>query len=308
MLRLMCLRIPRALFKGLSIGVVVLSSSQVIRAAPLTFNTALPVAENEFVIREQFIFNRSSADPSTADRKRAAWSIASAVGYGVNSDLAIFGVLPYANKQLKMTSGAMRVTRQAEGFGDFKIFGRYTVLKKNSPGKNFRIAPFAGIEIPTGANTVRDALGRLPAGVQPGSGSWDVFGGAVATYQTLDFQFDAQARYQANAKADGFEFGDVARFDGSFQYRLWPRTLRSGVPGFFYGILETNIVHKQTNRIGGARDFNSGGTTVFLVPGVQYVTKRWIVETALQVPIVQNLHGAALKNDFILRAGFRFNI
>jgi hypothetical protein len=46
---------------------------------------------------------------------------------------------------------------------------------------------------------------------------------------------------------------------------------------------------------------------VFLSPGLQYVTKRWIVEGVVQLPVVQNLHGTALENDYVLRAGFRFN-
>ena len=51
----------------------------------------------------------------------------------------------------------------------------------------------------------------------------------------------------------------------------------------------------------------SGGTTLFLVPGLQYVTRRWIVEAAVQLPVVQDLNGTALENDYIVRAGFRFN-
>ena len=35
-------------------------------AAPITFNTALPVAEGEFVFREQLRWLRSSDDPSEA--------------------------------------------------------------------------------------------------------------------------------------------------------------------------------------------------------------------------------------------------
>jgi hypothetical protein len=147
----------------------------------------------------------------------------------------------------------------------------------------------------------------LPASIQPGSGSWDPFGGVVLTYQTLDFQIDAQASYQANMEANDVEFGDVARLDGSLQYRLWPRELGSGVPGFLYGILETNLIYQDENRSSGVDDPNSGGFTVFILPGFQYVTKRWIAEAGVQVPVVQDLNGTALETDYILRAGFRFN-
>ncbi len=276
-------------------------------SAPITFNTALPVANGEFVFREQFVLDQSGDDPSGGDRDRTVWSAVSVLGYGINGDLAMFGVVPYVDKHLDLTSGGARRTRGARGLGDVSLFGRYTVFKKNWPQRNFRIAPFAGIEVPTGDDDESDAFGRLLPSVQLGSGSWDPFGGIIATYQTLDFQVDAQVSYKANMEANGFEFGDVVRGDASLQYRLWPRQLRGGVPGFLYGILEANLIYQDNDRIGGAEDPNSGGIKLFLVPGLQYVTRRWIAEAAVQVPLVQNLVGTALENEFIVRAGFRIN-
>ena len=93
---------------------------------------------------------------------------------GVTPDLALFGVMPVAYKKLKLNPpGGARVTRKDSGLGDIRAFARYTAYKKNMPGKTFRIAPFAGVELPTGSNTGTDALGRLPPSVQLGSGSWD---------------------------------------------------------------------------------------------------------------------------------------
>jgi len=129
----------------------------------------------------------------------------------------------------------------------------------------------------------------------------------IATYQTLDYQIDAQISYKANTKANDFEFGDEFRFDASLQYRLWPRELGTGVPGFLYGVVETNLLHQAKNRVSGARDPNSGGTTLFLSPGLQYVTKRWVLEGIVQLPVVQDLNGTALEDDFIVRAGFGVN-
>ncbi len=99
----------------------------------------------------------------------------------------------------------------------------------------------------------------------------------------------------------------MARLDASLQYRLWPRELSGGVPGFLYGILEANLIHKDKNESADADDPNSGGTTLFLVPGLQYVTKRWIIEATVQLPVVQDLNGTALEKDYIVRAGFRIN-
>jgi hypothetical protein len=175
------------------------------------------------------------------------------------------------------------------------------------PGRTFRIAPFAGVKAPTGDDNKRDMFGRLPSSVQPGSGAWDVFGGVVATFQTFAFQADGQISYRVKNKANGLDPGDELRLDGSLQYRLWPRQLGDGVPSFLYGVLESNLVHRDRDEVNAIDDANSGGTTLFLSPGLQYVTKRWIVEGVVQLPVVQNLHGNALENDYVLRAGVRFN-
>ncbi len=302
----------RLLFSPISktvaaLAIIVIGWPATSEAAPETFNTALPVAEGEFVFREQVVLDQSGDDPSGADRDRTAGSAISVLGYGINSDLALFGVVPYVDKRLELIEDGARRARSARGLGDVSLFGRYTAFKRNFRGGNFRIAPFAGVELPTGDDEMRDSFGLLPASVQPGSGSWDPFGGIVTTYQTLDFQIDGQASYKANRSANGFEFGDIARLDASFQYRLWPREFEGGVPGFVYGILEANLINQGKNRSGGVDDPNSNGTRLFLVPGLQYVTKRWIVEAAVQVPVVQDLNGTALENDYVIRAGFRLN-
>lgn len=276
-------------------------------AAPQTFNTALPVAEGEFVFREQFVYRKATDDPSPADRELQVLGGVSVLGYGVTGDFAVFGVLPYLDKELDVNTPGGRVTRETSGFADARLFGRYTVFRDDAPGRTFRIAPFLGVELPTGDDNDSDSLGTLPAPLQLGSGSWDPFGGIVLTYQTLDFQIDAQASYKLNTEANSFEFGDEARLDASLQYRVWPRELEAGVPGFLYAVLEGNLLYADNNEINGVKDPDSGGTSFFLSPGIQYVTKRWIVEGIVQLPVAQDLNGAALEDDLIVRAGFRFN-
>lgn len=276
--------------------------------APITFNTALPVQQDGWVLREQFVLNKNADDPDpAADRNMRVSGLVSVLGYGVTRDFALFGVLPYLDKKLDVNAAGQRVTRSDDGIGDLTLIGRYTAYASDAPGRTFRIAPFLGIKAPTGRDDARDGLGRLPPTVQLGSGSWDFLGGAVATYQRLDYQVDAQFAYKRNREANGFRFGDVSGFDVSLQYRLWPQQLGSGVPAFLYGVLEANLVHAEKNRAGGIRDPNSGGTTLFLSPGLQYVTKKWIVEAGVQIPVAQDLNGTALKNDYILNAGFRIN-
>jgi len=278
-----------------------------VHSAPITFNTALPVAENEFLAREQLIVNQSGNDPSGLARDRTASAAVSVLGYGVNNKLAIFGVLPYRNNELNLTVDSKRISRSASGFGDLTLFGRYTLIQHDWLGSNFRLAPFAGVKAPTGNDDKSDRFGRLPASVQVGSGSWDPLAGIVLTYQTLDYQLDGQISYQIKNEANGFEAGDIARLDASLQYRLLPRTFTGGLPDFLYGVIEVNLINQQKNRVSGNTDSNSGGTRLFLTPGIQYVSKRWITEVALQIPVSQQLNGTALENDYIGRLSARFN-
>lgn len=160
---------------------------------------------------------------------------------------------------------------------------------------------------PRGDDNDTDSLGTLPPTLQIGSGSWDPFFGLVATYQTLAYQVDAQAAYQANTEANNFELGDELHLDASLQYRVWPRELGAGVPGFLYAAVEGNFVHQDKNEVAGVDDPDSGGDTFFISPGLQYVTKRWVLEAIVQVPAIQDANGAALEDDVAVRAGFRVN-
>jgi hypothetical protein len=276
-------------------------------SAPITFNTALPVYEGGYVLREQFIFMKNADDPTPARRDMEVTGLVSVLGYGVTRDFALFGMLPWFDKQLDMHMGGQDLARSKQGFGDLTLLGRYTAYEYNAPGRTLRIAPFLGIKAPTGADKVRDGMGQLPPPVQPGSGSWDVLGGAVLTWQTLDFQIDSQVSYTVNRAANALQAGNVWQLDGSFQYRLWPGELGDGVPAFLYGVLEARFVHSASNRSSGNSDPDSGGSAVFITPGLQYVTRQWLVEAGVQIPVSQNMHGTALKNDYLFTTGFRRN-
>lgn len=287
--------------------IMVMSMPSWVVAAPITFNTALPVAEGQFIFREQFRWLRSSDDPSDADRDIRSVSAISVLGYGVNEKLAVFGVLPYVDTALKANSSGTRIERDNSGLGDISAFARYRLWRKDGQGRTTRLAGVGGLTAPTGDDDDSDNLGRLPPSLQNGSGAWDWFGALVASHQTLDYQFDGQISYRDNREANGFEIGDEIQIDLSGQYRLWPRELTGGVPGFLYGVLEINFLYQDKNRLNGQSDANSGGDTIWLSPGVQYVTRRWVLEAIVQKPVSQQLNGSALKNDFIVTTSFRRN-
>ena len=176
-------------------------------------------------------------------------------------------------------------------------------------GSTFRVAPVFGLTAPTGDDNDSDRFGELPRPLQAGDGAWDIFGGAVVTYQTLQYQVDGQLLYRENGRHDGFARGDETRFDASLQYRIWPRSMKGvpGTPGFVYALLESNLIDRERDDVGSGTDANSGGTQWLLAPGLQYVSRGWIVEGTVQLPVAENPHGDAIQDDSIVRVGFRRN-
>ena len=72
-------------------------------------------------------------------------------------------------------------------------------------------------------------------------------------------------------------------------------------------MLEANLVNSAKDRANGVSDPNSGGTTLFITPGLQYVTRKWILEAGVQIPVSQDLNGTALETDYVFTTGFRIN-
>ena len=278
-------------------------------AAPITFNTALPVSTGQWLIREQYIQLQRDDANTVPDLNVHVDALANVLAYGVDSELALFAEVPwYLDKTLRVTTPMGRLARSDAGIGDTKLFARYTIIQHDAPGRGLRVAALGGVIAPTGSSDKTDRYGPLPRSFQNGTGAWGGLGGVVATYQTLNWEADADATYQATGTQNAYRAGAVNELDGSFQYRLWPRTLAGGAPAFVYGVLETNLVRTTADRMNGANTLNTGGTQWFITPGVQYVTMNYILETAVQLPLAQNMNGNALRDAYIFHIGFRVHI
>ena len=117
-------------------------------AAPITFNTALPVGKSAFINREQVVIRPFDHDVTEAGRDLDVAALISVLGYGVTPKFALFAALPYLDKDLRVTAGGERVTRSSTGLGDLRVFGRYTLHQDDAKNRTFRVAGFAGVKAP----------------------------------------------------------------------------------------------------------------------------------------------------------------
>lgn len=288
--------------------VFTLLTAAVADAGPVTFLTALPVAQSQAVVRGQYLLIRATGDPTPADRRLTVQAVPLAVAVGVTPRLALFGIVPILNKSLAVNTPLGRVTRATAGVGDVVAFARYTVYAVNRADYTLRIAPFGGFKLPTGDHDRADAIGRLARPLQLGSGSWDGVGGVAFTWQTKQWEFDADAGFRKTTAADGFQFGGEFFSDQSLQYRLWPQRLGGGVPAFLFAVIESNLTTQGRSAAGTASDPNSGGTRWDLDLGLQYVTANYILEGIVQIPAVDRPNGTGLRSDFRFTAGLRWNV
>jgi len=272
-------------------------------AGPITFNTALPVAEDITSVRVQAI-RRERDDDVRRGREARVDGLVVALAHGFTRDWTGIAITRYLDKTLDVETAGGRISRRGRGPGDTTLLARRTVIERNTPGALFRVAPIAGLIAPTGESDDRDDRGEAPRPLQPGTGAWGAVGGAILTHQTLEREFDLALIATVHGRASGFEPGDALELDASWQQRLpWPAR---GAGAFGYAVIEAKGIHRGDDIVGGGR-VDNGGTEWRLVPGLQYVTRRWVLEAAVELPLAEDLPDSALRDERFWHLGLRFN-
>jgi hypothetical protein len=89
-------------------------------------------------------------------------------------------------------------------------------------------------------------------------------------------------------------------------YRLLPKVYETYPSPQLNGFLEINGATTAKNKVNGVVAANSGGTTIFLSPGLQYVGGRlWLVETSFQYPLLDEPNGLQLGTAWTASLGLR---
>lgn len=266
----------------------------IVQAAGINTNVALPVREGGFVYRVQLRFLSASDDPTLLDREIDLFAIPNALVYGATARTTLFGILPYFSRSVDFTDAGLRQSDDVDGFGDLRFLVRQTVHARDALQRTSRLGLLAGLEIPSGKEEFS-------------SHSTDYQLGAVYTLQDGRHELDADLIYKINTEGRGRELGDELQYDLAYQVRVspweWPER---GTPSQIYLVIEANGKTSRETRSDGAKRDDTGGTIVFLSPGIQFVTRRVIYEGSIQIPVVQDLNGGQVETDFVAATGVRF--
>lgn len=292
---------------SLIVMAVMFCLSRDLYAVSINSNIGLTPSKNQLLVRSQVRFVKKSDDPTDKDRDREDFNIPTTIIYGITEKAALFVTIPYVIKELESTESGSRRERGDFGLGDITLLGKYRIYTKDYPGKTSRLSILGGIKLPTGEDDEEDSFGRLPQNLQLGTGSSDPIIGAAYTWQTLDHEIDIDSTYKFNTEgANDFEFGDLLKYNIAYQRRVWPFELpEEGLYSQLNLVFELNGQYQAKNKADGVKIADSGGHTIFLSPGIQYVTERFILESSIQLPVIQDLNGRQVETDYIIAAGVR---
>jgi hypothetical protein len=193
-------------------------------------------------------------------------------------------------------------TSQASGLGDLRIMGRYqNFTLQRSFGLQF------GLKLPTGRFDQNFAAGPqaggpLDRGLQLGSGTTDLLvGGSYFARPTTRLGCFAQvlADQPLNYRA-GF------RPAPSLSFNSGVRLLTTGA---LTPQLQLNVRWDGRETGANADHDNSGGTSVYLTPGVTLdASARSHVFAFLQVPVYQRVNGLQITPRWLLSVGLRYDL
>jgi hypothetical protein len=224
------------------------------------------------------------------------WERASlALSYGLSRRFSLGIVAPFVWKEKSklLSSSDTRIANSSDGLGDLILQARYALSPRD--WSNFReFSVGLAVKTPTGATDVRISGLLLPQELQPGSGSWDVYG-SLSYYQGWDpADLLLSATYALTTEYEGYRFGNQFSF------------LFSGVK-HFHERLDVSLAAsgslKAKDEQGGNSLESTGREQVWLVPGIQYTAllEKLHFYLYFELPVYQHFNGTQLGSEFNLR-------
>lgn len=248
----------------------------------------------------------------------AAYVASIGVQYGVTNNLTVGVIAPYILRygiregELENGVAEAHVLGDVRGFGDLVVSAKYRVLDRHRNGVS--LAFLAGVKTPTG-ETAEQAHGHdlFEAEFQPGSGSWDPHFGIAAGRNIGPVSLDSSVRYTAATEGDqNTDLGDNLAYNLGVSWRIG-KGAHVHDDGVFERhqaldlVLEFNGEWQERERVDGTLDPHSGGTQLFISPGLRYTSAfGWSSFLSVGFPVYEDLNGIQNETDF--RASFGMGI
>jgi len=284
-------RNARGLGRSLVLGLVLLpllaSTARAQGSAPETAPPLFPggglISYNSIFTTRGVISNPSGNIPATA---RPTFSHEGVFNFtwGFRRDFDLTVLVPVVTNHFEMPNANGNPKNGGTGgLGDAVLFVKYRFYRRDSKRGTTQASVTFGPKVPTGRTDLSEMNGkRLPASLQPGSGSTDFFLAANWTYTGLfnlrrlvaDEDFHSLWRTKGTQRT---------RLGSDFESRFWlshrPYESKNGAREWFIGPVVTWL-HSQDDRIAAIAQSGSGGDEllagVTTYVGVRPGTHVWL--------------------------------
>jgi hypothetical protein len=226
------------------------------------------------------------------------------VDYVINPQWAVSATAPVVDRRhdhIHNHRGARLLDQwDFRELGDVQVLGRRQWMSENTSTQTVSFFGInLGLKLPTGDFDVRNGNGDMAErSLQPGSGTTDVLLGGFYSrvLPALNVSWFIQTLAQLPTDfRDDFKPGKRLTLDLGFRYEI---TDTLGV------MLQINGLNRGRDRGREAEPADTGGTFVFLSPGLSYALfARTQIYAFVQKPIYQNVNGVQLTADWSLLLG-----
>ncbi|MHC4197054.1 MAG: transporter [Planctomycetota bacterium] len=306
------------------------------QSGPINTTTAMPVIKGRFFadFRTDITKFRRYSDSQllnfaveerNVDSTDYTLSLSAGLVYGATEHLTVGFRMPYVRQhdiregENEDSEAMLKREGNSTGIGDLTLYGLYRFYENKD--KDIHIAGILGLSVPTGRTNERTDLGgKFEMEHQPGSGSWDPMGGFAVTKNWGRLSLNSNVLYiYATRGSQRTTLGDTFEYNLALSYRLnknrpQPEDGHSHSKGHRPGdahsheggwhvdwdlVSELNGVWRQKLRIKGRSDKDSGGTLLYLFPGVRMlVNNRVSVTASFLYPIQDDANGLEHKVDY----------
>jgi len=198
--------------------------------------------------------------------------------YGFTGDWAAGIDIPYVNTKTSNTSES--------GQGDLRLFTKYRFWRKDGPGVQQSMTVAIKVKTDTGDSGVS-------------SGTTDSLLGLAYGYESRKWYRWAALRYLFNgANNAGQRRGNKILYDLVGGIRLHQTSYLE--PDTVW-LLELNGEYSERDELNSITLANSGGSEVFVSPGIFWTLRNFAVKAGVQIPVLSRLNENQQKTDYRAR-------
>lgn len=226
------------------------------------------------------------------------------VSYGVLENFQLGLTYGYfaAEGNREFEDGEM-VTFDPDGFSDLWFTGKYRFYQ----GPIGQFAILGGIKFPTGDSTLTNSEGeQVEPSATAGTGAWDGLAGLAYTVPlNAALTLDASTIYTFRGERHDYRLGDRLDAGVSLAWRVCGDVKTYPAVSL---VAEATLRHIQKSEEEGESDGNTGGTVLFLSPGVKVsFTEQLAASVGLQLPVLQDVNGDQAETSFRLITSLSFS-